>query len=53
MKKRAIVFEGGKHFRLRLVLSLLSGTPIRIEKIRESEDNPGLQGTSGVLTTRP
>ncbi|KAI3933960.1 hypothetical protein MKW92_000693 [Papaver armeniacum] len=35
--------KGGRHFRQRLVLSTLSGTPISIEEIRADEAWPGLR----------
>ena len=35
-------FEGCNFFRQRLVLATLSGTPIRITKIRYDDDEPGL-----------
>ncbi|RZC56750.1 hypothetical protein C5167_015597 [Papaver somniferum] len=35
--------KGGRHFRQRLVLSTLSGTPISIEEIRADETWPGLR----------
>lgn len=37
-------FSGHTHFRTRLVLSILSGKPVRIEKIRSDDKNPGLRG---------
>lgn len=37
------VFEGHENFRLRLVISTLSGTPIKITKIRSGDFNPGLK----------
>lgn len=36
------IFEGCNFFRQRLVLATLSGTPIRITKIRCEDDEPGL-----------
>jgi RNA 3'-terminal phosphate cyclase-like protein len=42
-------FEGSLYFRQRLLLSTLSGKPIRIDKIRandENEEAPGLAGNS-------
>ena len=36
-------FQGTKNFRLRLILSTLSGKAIRIEKIRPDDLNPGLK----------
>lgn len=41
--KAMVTFEGHRNFRLRLVLSTLSGKPIKIVKIRSNEMNPGLQ----------
>lgn len=35
-------FEGSRDFRLRLVLSLLSSTPIRISRIRHLSSSPGI-----------
>ncbi len=37
-------FEGCNFFRLRLVLSTLSNKPVRISKIREDSDEPGVKG---------
>lgn len=37
-------FEGARCFRQRLVLSVLSGKPVKISKIRHEDDNPGLRG---------
>lgn len=37
------VFQGTRNFRLRLILSTLSGKPIKIEKIRSDDLNPGLK----------
>ena len=37
-------FEGASRFRQHLVLSLLSGKALKIDKIRDLEDRPGLQG---------
>lgn len=37
-------FEGYNYLRQRLILSTLSGKPIRIEKIRSDDENPGLRG---------
>lgn len=39
-----IHFSGHQHLRSRLVLSILSGKHIRIDKIRSEDKNPGLQG---------
>ena len=39
-------FSGHQHLRSRLVLSILSGKHIRIDKIRSEDKNPGLRGVS-------
>ena len=39
-----ISFSGHEYFRQRLVLSILSGRPVRIDKIRSADANPGLRG---------
>jgi len=39
-------FSGHEYFRHRLVLSILSGRPVRIDKIRSADANPGLRGPS-------
>ena len=39
-------FSGHECFRHRLVLSILSGRPVRIDKIRSADANPGLRGPS-------
>jgi RNA 3'-terminal phosphate cyclase-like protein len=36
-------FRGCSHFRLRLVLSCLSGRPIRIDDIRADDEAPGIK----------
>ncbi|RDB21495.1 putative RNA 3'-terminal phosphate cyclase-like protein [Hypsizygus marmoreus] len=38
-----IHFSGHQHFRQRLVLSILSGKHVRIDKIRSEDKNPGLR----------
>lgn len=40
-----IEFSGHELFRQRLVLSCVSGKPIKIINIRSNEENPGLKGT--------
>lgn len=42
-KQPICTFEGHRNFRLRLILSTLSGKPIKIIKIRSNELNPGLK----------
>ena len=37
-------YSGHLYFRHRLVLSILSGKSIKIDKIRPSDKNPGLRG---------
>ncbi|ODV80159.1 18S rRNA biogenesis protein [Suhomyces tanzawaensis NRRL Y-17324] len=41
--KGVVTFEGHRNFRLRLILSTLSGKPIKITKIRSNDMNPGLK----------
>ncbi|KAJ7219391.1 RNA 3'-terminal phosphate cyclase/enolpyruvate transferase [Mycena pura] len=38
-----VQFSGHQHLRLRLVLSILSGKAVRIDKIRPDDKNPGLR----------
>ncbi|KAI8994481.1 RNA 3'-terminal phosphate cyclase [Pilobolus umbonatus] len=38
-----VKFEGDNYLRQRLILSTLSGKPVRIEKIRPDDENPGLK----------
>ncbi|KAJ8519470.1 hypothetical protein ONZ45_g3595 [Pleurotus djamor] len=38
-----VQFSGHQHLRYRLVLSILSGKPVRIDKIRTDDKNPGLR----------
>ncbi|KAG0664855.1 rRNA-processing endoribonuclease [Maudiozyma exigua] len=42
-KSPYVTFQGSQNFRLRVVLSTLSGKPIKIEKIRSADLNPGLK----------
>uniref|UniRef100_A0A6J0U929 RNA 3'-terminal phosphate cyclase-like protein isoform X1 n=1 Tax=Pogona vitticeps TaxID=103695 RepID=A0A6J0U929_9SAUR len=42
----ALSYVGCNFLRQRLVLSTLSGRPVKIRKIRAKDDNPGLRGTS-------
>jgi len=42
-KSPYVSFLGSQNFRLRIVLSTLSGKPIKIEKIRSTDLNPGLK----------
>jgi len=39
-----LTFQGARNLRQRLLLSLLSGRPIKIEKIRPDGSEPGLKG---------
>ncbi|KAK6464698.1 RNA 3'-terminal phosphate cyclase/enolpyruvate transferase [Scheffersomyces coipomensis] len=38
-----VTFEGHRNFRLRLIISTLAGKPIKINKIRSNDVNPGLK----------
>ncbi|KAG8217735.1 18S rRNA biogenesis protein [Butyriboletus roseoflavus] len=40
---QALSFSGHQYLRQRLVMSVLSGKPVRIDKIRSEDKNPGLQ----------
>ena len=42
-------YEGSNFLRLRLVLSVLSGRSVRINRIRWKEDNPGLRESEASL----
>ena len=39
-------FSGHQYLRHRLVISILSGKPVRIDKIRSDDKNPGLRGAA-------
>ncbi|KAF7305024.1 hypothetical protein MKEN_01217400 [Mycena kentingensis (nom. inval.)] len=43
MAQTLVQFSGHQHLRLRLVLSILSGRPVRIDKVRSDDKNPGLK----------
>ncbi|EGW33026.1 uncharacterized protein SPAPADRAFT_49951 [Spathaspora passalidarum NRRL Y-27907] len=43
VKANITLFEGHRNFRFRLILSTLSGKPIKITKIRSNDMNPGLR----------
>lgn len=43
-------FSGHQYLRHRLVISILSGKPIRIDKIRSDDKNPGLRGKTSCLS---
>ena len=43
-------FSGHQHLRHRLVLSILSGKPVRIDKIRSDDKDPGLRGAQFSLS---
>ena len=42
-------FSGSQHFRQRLVCATLSGRPIRIDGIREQDENPGIRDYEACL----
>lgn len=46
---KLLKFEGYNYFRQRLILATLSGKPVRIEKIRSDDENPGLKGIFDIL----
>lgn len=37
-------FSGPELFRQRIILSCISGKPVKISHIRSTEENPGLKG---------
>jgi hypothetical protein len=43
---KPLVFQGHGFLRQRLLLSILSGRPIKVEKIRSDQSEPGLKGVS-------
>lgn len=43
-RKDNLVYEGCNFFRLRLILSCISGKSIQIQNIREHEEEPGVKG---------
>jgi hypothetical protein len=50
MESRSSVnFSGHQYLRQRLVLSILTGKHVRIDKIRSEDKDPGLRGVFGVL----
>ena len=44
MTATTLNYSGHLHFRHRLVLAVLSGKAIKIDKIRPGDKNPGLRG---------
>lgn len=44
----SLSYAGCNFLRQRLILSTLSGRPVKIRKIRARDDNPGLRGNSGL-----
>lgn len=44
IKNNVLIYEGCNYLRYRLLLSTLSGKPVRITNIRTKDDNPGLKG---------
>ena len=44
MKNNILMYEGCNYLRYRLLLSTLSGKPVRIINIRIKDDDPGLKG---------
>ena len=47
-----VTYEGSNCFRQRLILSTLSGKPVRIRNIRPKADDPGLRGEPCTLNLR-
>jgi len=44
-----LTFNGHQHLRQRLVLSILSGKHVKVDKIRPEDKNPGLRGVYVLL----
>ena len=44
IKNNILLYEGCNYLRYRLILSTLSGKPVKITDIRSSDDDPGLKG---------
>jgi len=44
IKNKILTYEGSNYLRYRLLLSTLSGRPVRITDIRTKDDDPGLKG---------
>jgi len=42
--KNVLIYEGCNFFRQRLILATLSGKSVKIKKIRDKEDDPGIKG---------
>lgn len=51
-RMKALVFQGHKYLRERLLLSILSGCPIKVEKIRSDQPEPGLEGVLSQVGSR-
>ena len=43
-KNNVLTYEGCNYLRYRLLLSTLSGKPVRITNIRVKDDDPGVKG---------
>lgn len=46
---KLLTFEGHNYLRQRLILATLSGKPLRINKIRSDDQDPGLRGNQKEL----
>jgi len=51
LPQSVVHYSGSQYLRHRLVLSILSGKPVRIDKIRSDDKNPGLRGVLCCLST--
>lgn len=51
--EQVISYSGHQHLRQRLVLSILSGKNVKIDKIRPEDKNPGLRGEHHSLHDGP
>lgn len=43
-RDNCLIYRGSNAFRMRLILSVLSGRPVKINDIRSLDDFPGLRG---------
>lgn len=44
VKNKVLIYEGSNYLRYRLLLSTLSGKPVKITDIRTKDNDPGLRG---------
>jgi len=44
VQHNVLIYKGSQAFRMRLLLSILSGRAVKINEIRSMQDEPGLKG---------